>query len=539
MEQTHAVKLYVYDLTKGLAAQMSMPLLGKHLDGVWHTSVVVFGREYFYGGGGIESCKPSGTILGQPNQVHEMGTTQVDYTIWLEYMGGLGCDEFSGERYNLFEHNCNTFSNEACQFLTGNSIPTFILNLPHEVMNTPIGAMMKGLIESLSSNPTGRVGGPTHRPIYDPVPLPNYPDPPPAKPSEVKPASESAAKPEQAQKSEPQASTSDAQATASSEAAATNKGADSGHAQSSGATADVGSPVKDSSRVNLYYDSDDEYIDSLRQSAPPEPLRLKVFSGVDVTACVETIKKEMPEGVLTREEMELLMELKDCLRLEFLLEEPPSPVKSETFLVIGKLLNLAIGGIPSEVLHPLVDLLSMAFLSQDVIHTLCNNEDQTVMTFVSSSDCHPLQIQISVFRMLCNICTAYSGKHWLTQVRHWTLEDGSPQCNRDIVSRLVVSAILSGSDELCCAASALVYNLTRYTVSDDNAVEFSSALLQSLTSEAISEETAYYSLLALYGLMKCGEVMCLATVMGLDTARYAKISDRLGKLCADIDSVIG
>ena len=50
---------------------------------------------------------------------------------------------------------------------------------------------------------------------------------------------------------------------------------------------------------------------------------------------------------------------------------------------------------------------------------------------------------------------------------------------------------------------------------------------------------AYYSLLALYGLMQCGEVMCLATVMGLDTARYANISARLGKLCADIDSVIG
>ena len=31
---------------------------GRHLDGIWHTSIVVFGREYFFGGGGIVSCKP-------------------------------------------------------------------------------------------------------------------------------------------------------------------------------------------------------------------------------------------------------------------------------------------------------------------------------------------------------------------------------------------------------------------------------------------------------------------------------------------------
>ena len=31
---------------------------GKQIDGVWHTGVVVYGREYFFGGGGIEYCEP-------------------------------------------------------------------------------------------------------------------------------------------------------------------------------------------------------------------------------------------------------------------------------------------------------------------------------------------------------------------------------------------------------------------------------------------------------------------------------------------------
>lgn len=65
------VKLYVYDLSQGMAKQMSMALTGRQigrsstmptrmtqphtlvidLDGIWHTSVVVYGVEYFYGQG--------------------------------------------------------------------------------------------------------------------------------------------------------------------------------------------------------------------------------------------------------------------------------------------------------------------------------------------------------------------------------------------------------------------------------------------------------------------------------------------------------
>jgi hypothetical protein len=40
------------------------------------------------------------------------------------------------ECYNLFEHNCNTFSNEAGQFLTGRTIPKYIQELPKDVLNT-------------------------------------------------------------------------------------------------------------------------------------------------------------------------------------------------------------------------------------------------------------------------------------------------------------------------------------------------------------------------------------------------------------------
>jgi PPPDE putative peptidase domain len=46
-----SVQLYVYDLSNGLARQLSLQMTGKQIDGIWHTSVVVFGQEIFYGQG--------------------------------------------------------------------------------------------------------------------------------------------------------------------------------------------------------------------------------------------------------------------------------------------------------------------------------------------------------------------------------------------------------------------------------------------------------------------------------------------------------
>lgn len=57
------VELHIYDLTSGMAAMMSQMLLGRHIEGVWHTAVVIFGREFFFGGQGIQSCLPVSIVL--------------------------------------------------------------------------------------------------------------------------------------------------------------------------------------------------------------------------------------------------------------------------------------------------------------------------------------------------------------------------------------------------------------------------------------------------------------------------------------------
>ena len=45
------VRLHLYDLSQGMARAMSAQLLGKQLDGVWHTGIVAFGQEFYFGGG--------------------------------------------------------------------------------------------------------------------------------------------------------------------------------------------------------------------------------------------------------------------------------------------------------------------------------------------------------------------------------------------------------------------------------------------------------------------------------------------------------
>ncbi|XP_058811176.1 uncharacterized protein LOC131676066, partial [Topomyia yanbarensis] len=151
MDESNEVVLYIYDLTRGMAATMSQMLLGRHIEGIWHTAVVVYGREYFFGSHGITSCLPGNTILGQPQRKQVIGQTFIPLPVFTDYVRGLAESTFRGSRYNLLHHNCNTFSEDLCQFLCGVGIPKYILDLPQEFLSTPLGQSFAPLIESLSS----------------------------------------------------------------------------------------------------------------------------------------------------------------------------------------------------------------------------------------------------------------------------------------------------------------------------------------------------------------------------------------------------
>ncbi|KAI5854596.1 PPPDE putative peptidase domain-containing protein [Tricharina praecox] len=142
----HKVELYVYDLSQGLARQMSMQFLGIQIDAVYHTSIVVFGREYYYGAG-IQSSLPERTHHGAPMEIIPLGTTSLPQEVVLEYLDSMK-QEYTPESYDLFLHNCNNFTADLTMFLCGVEIPEKIKNLPQEVLNTPFGQMMRPVLES-------------------------------------------------------------------------------------------------------------------------------------------------------------------------------------------------------------------------------------------------------------------------------------------------------------------------------------------------------------------------------------------------------
>ncbi|ODN76031.1 hypothetical protein L202_05982 [Cryptococcus amylolentus CBS 6039] len=153
------VQLYVYDLSKGLAKSMSMMLTGKQIDGIWHTSVVAFGREVYYGQGILQST-PGTTHHGPPQEVIDLGETHIDEETYFEYIASLG-EMYQPDKYHLIEFNCNHFSADVVGFLTGGEIPAWISGLPSEFLSTPFGQMMKPQIDAMFRGPA------SERPIPD------------------------------------------------------------------------------------------------------------------------------------------------------------------------------------------------------------------------------------------------------------------------------------------------------------------------------------------------------------------------------------
>lgn len=141
----HKVSLLVYDLSRGLAKRISQPLLGKQLEGIWHTSVCVFGYEYYFSRG-ICRDRPQTTPYGTPVMVHDMGSTKKGEDSVMAYLYAEA-PKFTQGTYHVLDHNCNNFSDQLCRFLVGRGIPSYITDLPQEVLTTPFGQMIRPMID--------------------------------------------------------------------------------------------------------------------------------------------------------------------------------------------------------------------------------------------------------------------------------------------------------------------------------------------------------------------------------------------------------
>jgi hypothetical protein len=144
------VVLHMYDLTHGMAKALSLPLLGRQVEGVWHTAVVVYETEHYFGAG-MQRAAPGRTHFGPPHTKLVLGRTRLGREVLEEYLRGIA-PRFTAQSYNILENNCNNFSNELATFLLGSGIPRDILDLPRLALASPaLGPLLAPMLQPLSA----------------------------------------------------------------------------------------------------------------------------------------------------------------------------------------------------------------------------------------------------------------------------------------------------------------------------------------------------------------------------------------------------
>lgn len=151
------VHLLTYDLSGGLAKQMSAGLLGFQLDAIYHTSIELDGMEYVYDGG-IRTIRPGTSHLGQPLERIHLGKTELPMEVIVEYLDSLR-EIYTPQAYDLFRHNCNNFSNDFSMFLIGKGIPEHITNMPQTVLDSPLGMMLQPRLAQMVEERKAQQGG--------------------------------------------------------------------------------------------------------------------------------------------------------------------------------------------------------------------------------------------------------------------------------------------------------------------------------------------------------------------------------------------
>ena len=137
------VELALYDLSKGVAQWVPASLLGGHtFDGVWHSGIRVFGKEFWFGGVILES-EFADVPFGAPTKVLRLGTTLRTHEDLVEFLKEDVYVDYNPKSYDVLRRNCNHFSNELAQFLLhGKQLPEEVLLQPEWVKSALLVSML-------------------------------------------------------------------------------------------------------------------------------------------------------------------------------------------------------------------------------------------------------------------------------------------------------------------------------------------------------------------------------------------------------------
>lgn len=538
------VEVYIYDLTKGIAAMMSRFVIGRHVEGIWHTAIVVYGREYFFGPSGIQSCRPGGTVLGEPLKVERIGETYLPYSVFFEYISGLGTSTFAPNTYNLFKHNCNSFTDEVSNFLAGKSIPKYILDLPEEILQSRIGQELKSLIESLCSSASGSllVGRQTfleprnRREVSPEFQLLNEAIEEARlnsialeeRRNEIneklakKDRKKKKKKKEKKQKGSKDRGASDSNSTGPSNC---TDMAESGSAVSVNemkATNGDSAEMLPSDRV-MQMEEEEKLEQEERKRYRDPPIVFKDM--VDVKAEYEMLSKVL-EGKLNEDERICMDELR-----QYVLENEGSWALGDNFLnFVGRVLYDK--SLSSDARVTLLNVLSVAALKDDVILLLHQDRrEHIIMNYAFDIDRHPPEEQLPLAQFLANMFENLSSSEWLLYISEWQHQNQNIS-NIRVTTKVAVHSLLSNSVDLQIRGAAIIHNLAckevKTVVFDDVAVELTMALLQYFNGNPAEEQLyACMKSLARFTQISGQDVPQLIQMIGPEPNKFRGMSERI------------
>lgn len=120
------VTLNLYDISNGMAEKVSPWLVSKKLEGLWHSGICVFGKEYFFSRDTVFD-EAGGTSFGKPKKVLNLGLTLWRQSELHKYIVDELKPIFHRETYDVVQNNCNHFTNRLSVFLLGKQLPDEVL----------------------------------------------------------------------------------------------------------------------------------------------------------------------------------------------------------------------------------------------------------------------------------------------------------------------------------------------------------------------------------------------------------------------------
>jgi hypothetical protein len=137
------VSLISYDISNRATKNLSRILFGKKIEGIWHTSILAFGYEWWYGGDCFQS-RPFATPFGPtPDKVEDIGETTRSLSELKDFIRHKMRKKYNYSSYDVINNNCNNFSNDVAMFLCHIGIRKSVVSLPSDLLSGGLAKVLR------------------------------------------------------------------------------------------------------------------------------------------------------------------------------------------------------------------------------------------------------------------------------------------------------------------------------------------------------------------------------------------------------------